>query len=319
MWYKVRLRVPGCNERMTVEVDACTGKAARREVLRALADDREWSIDGVEPVYCGKPDRKRTILRAVTIAASVLVAATLLLLTSCAGAPPAEDLQPVRATNALVFHSGGRVDQEGTPLLTLSGSHHEVGLQYGVLLRPEIRSVYGEFGRLPDELSGGGLRRAFFRFSLNGQIESMRAALPPGFEDELRGIAEGARIRFSDFLFFALTPELLFDMSCTSLVVRRGDEIAQGRNFDFSQPGSLISRYPVIARIAVEGKVPYINVGFAGLPGSLHRAQRSRHSGQRQYGRFCQTCAKRFRSRRFPGDVGPRKQLIPARCGCDHG
>lgn len=155
---------------------------------------------------------------------------------SCAGAPPVRDMQPVPTTQGLIFHAGRRTDQEGTPLLDLSGSRSEVGLQYGVLLRPEIRVVYGEFDKLLDKLTGGGLRRFLFVRSMRGEVQAMRAALPAGFDEELRGIAEGAGIRYSDFLFFTLTPEFLFDASCTSIVVRRGNEIAHGRNFDFVQP-----------------------------------------------------------------------------------
>lgn len=198
-------------------------------------------------------------------AAAVFAAAALII--SCAGAPPVQELQPVRTPQGLAFHSGKRTDQEGIPVLDLCGSRYKVGLQYGVLLRPEIRYVYSEYDKMLDTLAGGRLRRFFFVRSFASQVQAMRKALPPGFEEELRGIADGSEIRFSDFLFFALTPEFFFDASCTSIVVKRGSEIAHGRNFDFMQPASFISRYPVIARVAVQGKIPYVNMGFIGLPG----------------------------------------------------
>ena len=200
-------------------------------------------------------------LRIVAVVTAVVV------IMSCAEAPPVRDMQPVRTAQGFSFHAGTRTDQEGMPLLDLSGSHYEVGLQYGVLLRPEIRAVYGEFQKLLDQLTGGGFRRFFLVQSMSGEIEAMRQALPAGFEEELHGIAEGSGIRYSDFLFFTLIPEFLFDSSCTSIVVRRGSEIAHGRTFDFAQPASYIARYPVITREAVDGRVPYINMGFIGLPG----------------------------------------------------
>ena len=76
-------------------------------------------------------------------------------------------------------------------MLDLSGSHYEVGLQYGVLLRPEIHDVYAAYCRLLDELTGGELRRAISKWSLSGKVDSMRASLPAGIEEELRGIADG--------------------------------------------------------------------------------------------------------------------------------
>jgi hypothetical protein len=190
-----------------------------------------------------------------------------LLVVSCAGAPPIRELQPGTTEGGLAFHSGRRADGEGFPVLDLSGPPYEVGLQYGVLLRPEIRSMYGEYERLLDQLTGGGLRRFFFQLSLEGKLRDMRAAMPAGFEDEVHGIADGAGIRFSDYLFFAMTPELLFDAACTSMVVKEGNQLVHGRNFDFPRPANLVWRYPVIARVAIEGKIPYVTFGFAGLPG----------------------------------------------------
>ena len=188
------------------------------------------------------------------------------LLFSCAEPPRSGKAAcPDRPRTGLPY--GSRVDREGIPILSLSGTHYEVGLQYGVLLAPEIPiRLRGIRGLLAD-LTGGGLWQYFLRLSLHGQITAMRAALPPGFEEELPGNGPGGRNRLPDFLFFALTPELLFDTGCTTVVVRRGGEIVQGRNLDFFSPATLISRYPAIVRVEVEGKVPYVSVGFAGLPG----------------------------------------------------
>ena len=204
--------------------------------------------------------RSRHLLLAAAAAAALLV-------VSCAGAPPRRDTEPVQTADGLQYHAGTRTDQDKIPVLSLAGSPYEVGLQYGVLLRPEISRVYAQFTAVLDELTGGGLRKYLFLRSYDGKLEAMRAALPAGQEDELRGIADGARIRFSDFLFFSLAPEFLFDTSCTSIVARQGQEIAHGRNFDFMEPASFIARYPAIVRVAGEGKVPYVNVGFIGLAG----------------------------------------------------
>ncbi|HVP18858.1 MAG TPA: C45 family peptidase [Spirochaetia bacterium] len=207
---------------------------------------------------------KPKMLRAFSIG---LALAAALLIISCAGAPPARNLEPTRAAQALVFDAGRRIDSEAIPVLDLFGSHYEVGLQYGVLLRPEIHAVYEEYRRLLDDLTGGGLRLFFFRLSLEGKIAEMRAALPPGSEDEIRGVADGSGIPFGDYLFFAMAPELLFDVSCTSIVARSGSEIYHARNFDFPRPANIVSRYPAIVRVSVDGKIPYVNIGFAGLPG----------------------------------------------------
>ncbi len=221
------------------------------------------------PVLKGKKEMISPIAKGsrVTAVHVALALAVVLVVSSCAGAPPVRDLQPSLTEEGLTFHSGRRADGEGIPVLYLSGSPYEVGLQYGVLLRPEIQSMYEEYGKLLDQLTGGGLRRFFFRLSLDGKLRDMRSALPAGFEDEVRGISDGAGIPFSDYLFFAMTPELLFDVSCTSMVVKEEGQLVHGRNFDFPRPANLVWRYPVIAKISVDAKVPYVTLGFAGLPG----------------------------------------------------
>jgi tetratricopeptide (TPR) repeat protein len=142
-----------------------------------------------------------------------------------------------------------------------------VGLQYGTLLRPEIHTVYNEYAKLFGTVSGGTVQSYIFRIRLNRQVKALRAMLPNGFEDEIHGIADGSGIPFNDFMLFALTPELLFDTSCTSIIVRNNGELIHGRNFDFLSPGNFIGNYPVIVNAAVDGLVPYTSIGFAGLPG----------------------------------------------------
>jgi len=215
------------------------------------------------------PDGKRNRFAMLQSSAAHVTLAFLaaLLVSSCAGAPPARDLEPQRIAHALVFHAGSRVEMEGIPVVEIVGPPYDAGLQYGVLLRPEIRSRYAEFDTLLDQITGGGLRRFLFRLSLDGKLGGMRAALPAGFEEELHGIADGAGIPFSDFLFFAMTPEMLFDAGCTSIVLRRGDQIVHARNFDFPRPANLVWRYPAIVRAVIDGKVPYVSIGFAGFPG----------------------------------------------------
>ena len=101
-----------------------------------------------------KKDRVAVFEKAVVRVALALFAA--LLISSCVGAPPVPDREPHKTADALVFHSGRRVDMDGTPLLEVSGPPYEVGLQYGVLLRPEIRSLYAEFNRLLTSSPAGG-------------------------------------------------------------------------------------------------------------------------------------------------------------------
>ena len=266
MWYRVRLRSPETNERKAVEVDTLGEGSVRREVLRALTEARGWIVEGVERVYHDSRGGKHTLRWAAMIAGALLAAVTLVLLVSCCSGPllRCRREQPVRTDQGLVFHARTRVDREGIPLLSLSGTSRGSGA--AVRRSPGARDPL----RLRGVPEGPRRRDRWWAPTVPA------APLP---QRPIEAIAwrchrvsrmscaawPGGRIPFTDFLYFALTPELLFYTGGTTLVVRRGGEIVQGRNLDFFRPAS-ISRSPAIVRVAVEGKVPYVSIGFAGLP-----------------------------------------------------
>src|SRR5437868_3047955 len=99
----------------------------------------------------------------------------------------------------------------GFTLVRISGGPYERGRQHGQLLRPEVR----------------GLRDAFYREIIYGQGRAwaialqaviapimliMRRHVPRELELEMRGVADGAGVRYSDILVLNCFDDLLHSL-----------------------------------------------------------------------------------------------------------
>jgi len=99
-------------------------------------------------------------------------------------------------------YSPGVLKQQEVPVLHLRGSPYEMGYQQGVLLRQEIRgrvaSLYGESvsERLPLPLP------------LLLQ-ETRLLGIPDEFREEMRGLAQGAGVSYTDILLLNIWPQLV--------------------------------------------------------------------------------------------------------------
>ena len=131
------------------------------------------------------------------------------------------------------------------PLLEVSGDHYEMGLQYGVLLRPEILNFFQESwdvilhwnAELYAELSGKGDTYSYFgyEYMLESQAELDSKFLPQRFLEETRGIAEGSGVPFKDVLTWSMMYNLRYfmDFGCSSVLMRGADgTIIHGYNTD---------------------------------------------------------------------------------------
>jgi len=189
-----------------------------------------------------------------------LLAMALFLLASCATTPNRG------SDRSSILAKASRSDYNGIPLIKLRGSPYEVGFQYGTLMARELGQVEDEFMSVLDSVIGTGIKRHLAESVLESKARQTVALLPAEFEEELKGIADGSGQSYRDILILAMTPEALFDVNCSS-VVTRGDRIVHARNFDFYFPGNIVSKYPLVARYEIEGRLPFVNAGFVGLFG----------------------------------------------------
>lgn len=103
------------------------------------------------------------------------------------------------------WYGQGRLEErEGLHILHLRGAPYDIGYQHGVLLRQEIRSRLQDqvFGSL---LSGGDTSHLL----LLRYARYVDTGLPAEYRDEMRGLADGAGLSYSDVLLLNSYEELI--------------------------------------------------------------------------------------------------------------
>jgi hypothetical protein len=78
MWYRVLVRIPGTDDRRSVEVDARTAGSARREVRESFLENRSWIVEKSERLYRATPNRAPRNLWVIMISAAIIVLAVIM-------------------------------------------------------------------------------------------------------------------------------------------------------------------------------------------------------------------------------------------------
>lgn len=155
-------------------------------------------------------------------------------------------------------------------IVTVEGSHREMGRQLGEQLRDEIGETIGL------------LRAELPRGQRDGVDERVAAYTPyverqaPHLADELRGLAEGARIRELDALFLQVRFELIgYEADgCTSFAVPRAGAVLTGQNVDttpqYEPLGRVLRMRPddgpdLLMYTYMPGMIGYLGINGAGL------------------------------------------------------
>ena len=123
------------------------------------------------------------------------------------------------------------------PLLSVTGDHYEMGLQYGVLLKDEILTALDEYERIFRFIA----RDEGVPFRLLSTVMKLRARkiakkLPERFIEEARGISAGSGVSLDTVLMISLFYDVSESLGgCTSVLMRgEGGTVIHARNNDFS-------------------------------------------------------------------------------------
>lgn len=156
----------------------------------------------------------------------------------------------------------------GVSFLEVSGTYYEMGLQYGVLLRNEINDVYKSVDRVKESIfcRYPSIIRPFAELILLFKLRSIRKTFPKRYLEELKGMCKGANIPFSNALFVASIPDL-FNIGCSSFVMKTPKGIIHGRNLDYYFPE--IGSHPTVVEYRPNGKLKYTLIGSVGFLGAL--------------------------------------------------
>lgn len=175
------------------------------------------------------------------------------------------------------------------------GSNREIGRQHGEQLREQAvqgmpRFYHDFWKRVLSESPEEFLRKTFFkmgRYLIDpGLVGILYRQVPSDMRDRVVGLAEvtgidgrmlatalvlpdlmpllqSALVKFFPKRFVLARPPLAF--GCSSFIWKASDIFLHGRNLDFPGVGYW-DRYPVVQRIEVDGKIPYIAFTTAGVP-----------------------------------------------------
>ncbi len=156
------------------------------------------------------------------------------------------------------FHDGVLYRYPGiVPLLEVAGSHYEMGLQYGVLLRPEIVAGLDSFERILNwHACNEGVPRWLFRSALKRKTRKMAKRLPHRFREEFEGVSEGSGVPLDAVILISLFYDVGEGMSGCTGVLMRGAEgtIIHGRNQDSAGfGGSELGKLTAVVRYKAKG------------------------------------------------------------------
>ncbi len=202
-----------------------------------------------------------------TVIVILIVSISISLFLGCSFSKKGAAPQPVAGKSGVVHFDGASLRYAfGVPFLELTGSSYEMGLQYGVLLRNQIKDVYTNLSDLGNVILKNlpFYIRIFKNVIIFFAVLKAKRDLPDEYLNEIRGISKGSNVPLRNILFASFIPEL-YNFSCTSFVKITNGEVLHGRNLDYYFP--LIGENPVVVRYKPEGEIPYTVVGCVGYPG----------------------------------------------------
>ncbi|GIW86539.1 MAG: hypothetical protein KatS3mg108_0863 [Isosphaeraceae bacterium] len=169
-------------------------------------------------------------------------------------------------------------DVEGYRVLHVKGSPYEMGYQQGVLLKDEIRELVRflfdvkarDFGEELQFQVGGLLRvKPDARAIIATIAKSQRRFVPERFYEEMRGIADGSGVPYDDIVAANFIPELFH---CSGFAIAgnatRDGTLYHGRVLDYGVDWRL-QEFAVLTVAEPDGKIPFVNVTYAGFIGSV--------------------------------------------------
>lgn len=156
-------------------------------------------------------------------------------------------------------------------VLHVEGGPYEMGYQHGALLKNHIQeNLHYLF-----EVKAKDSRLEFLGVRLNPKqlisliVAVQRRYVPPRFLEELQGLADGAECSLDDALTANFIPELFH---CSGFAVMNGatrdGTLYHGRVLDYSIDWKL-QEHAVLIVAEPEGRVPFVNVTYAGFIGSV--------------------------------------------------
>lgn len=163
-------------------------------------------------------------------------------------------------------------DDDGLPVIHLSGTPYEIGYQHGTLLRGKVREHYASAFRFMQTMPKF---RLFTRFQVNWHLDGVWRDLAPhvpkDYLEEMRGLADASGVPLADIYRAHAIPDA-YPTSCTVGAFYGAatvdGRLYQFRNLDWSRALG-VHNYGCVFVVSPKGKRSFVNLGFIGFIGSL--------------------------------------------------
>jgi hypothetical protein len=206
--------------------------------------------------------KKKIIWSVLAVVVVIIVAITVYFadLTSFPGGikEPGYDRQVVTSGVKSTFHQGVIYRYpDFIPMLEVSGDYYEIGLQYGVLLRPEIISALDSCGKIArcsaDEM---GVPYPILRAVIKYMARQMASRVPQRYQDEMRGVSEGSGVSYDSVAMVNFFYDIYESVGCTGVLMKGKDgSIINAHNWDAGGGGGgeEYAKMTVIVRYKANG------------------------------------------------------------------
>lgn len=161
---------------------------------------------------------------------------------------------------------------DGYKVLHLKGSPYEMGYQQGALLKTDVNELVRyllDVKAKELKIQVGGLNLLNPARAISGIAATQKKYVPPRFHDELRGLAEGSGVPLQDAIVANFIPEMFH---CSGFALSgsatKDGTLYHGRVLDYGCDWRL-QDHAVLVVAEPEGKVPFVNVTYAGFIGSV--------------------------------------------------
>lgn len=203
-----------------------------------------------------------------------------------------------------VFQDGYAYRRKNIPVqVNLSGTHYQMGLQYGVLLKDETRGManslhkiityYSQEMKIPKDLV-----YIYFKYKINKLAKN----IPERFKQEMQGISDGSGVDINAIYAISLFDDVVHTLGCSSILSRSEDGmIIHGRNEDLYF-GMEMGMKQVLIKYNPQGYNSYISLTFPGFIGvstgynmnGLGYSHNSRFASNVNYKGYPQHCIPRI-------------------------
>ena len=158
--------------------------------------------------------------------------------------------------------------KEGQRIVKLKGNPYQIGWQHGNFLPQETRRVIDSTLYLVG-LAYSIKKSQWFFDEIRSAQKRLDKFTPPEFLEEMRGVAKGANVAYSDVHMANYFPALFHCSGFTLKDDATADrKLYHGRILDYMCGVGLQYNAAVFA-VEKEGKIPFINVSFGGFIGSV--------------------------------------------------